>query len=81
MDRKRDKLQDQISDLKQDQKDRHEKEQSFVKEKWRNKLQLAKDKTKEEYRNLMDSSVDIDQHVRDFKKNLLGSSLEDEKYR
>jgi len=41
---------------------------------------LAKDKISEENRALMEQSVDIDQHLKNFKKDMLTNQLENQKY-
>ena len=41
---------------------------------------MAKDKISEENRALMEQSVDIDQHLKNFKKDMLTNQLENQKY-
>ena len=41
---------------------------------------MAKDKVLNENAALIDQSVDIDEHLRNFKKDMLSNQLEDERY-
>jgi len=66
--------------MKSEHKDRHEKEQRYTKDKFKSKVQLAKDKTLEENKALMEQSVDIDQHLKQFRHNMMGNQLEEQRF-
>lgn len=64
-----------VKNLKNEQELLNEREQEFIKKRFRQKLELQKEKTVEETRLLMEESVDIDQHVRKFKNDLFKNQL------
>jgi uncharacterized protein YydD (DUF2326 family) len=81
MDAKHKQFSYQVETMKKDLKDRHEKEQDYIKERAKGKSTLQKEKIEEENSALMEQSMDIDQHIALFRKDMISNKTEEQKFR
>ena len=66
---------------KKDQRDRHDKDQDYVKERFQSKINLQKEKIEDENSALMEQSMDIDQHIALFRKDMITNQIEEHKFK
>ena len=70
-----------IDELKEDHKERHEREMQSVKSKFQAKLDLERQRMAQSNNQLLEESGDIDHQVRLFSQSLLQNKIEDEKFK
>jgi len=81
MDGKHKHFDHQVDTHKKDQKDRHEKDQDYVKERFQSKINLQKEKIEDENSALMEQSMDIDQHIALFRKDMINNQIDEQKFK
>jgi len=81
MDSKHKQFNYQVETMKKDLKDRHEKEQEYIKERAKSKSNLQKEKIEEENSALMEQSMDIDQHIALFRRDMITNKVDEQKFK
>ena len=81
MDNKQKHSDHQLASHKKDQQDRHDKDQDYIKERFQSKINLQKEKIEDENSALMEQSMDIDQHIALFRKDMITNQIEDNKFK
>lgn len=74
------KLQRRQEESKREEEAKHKREAENVKQLYAKKLELERDKIREENNRLLEESGDIDFQVRQFKSDLLDNQVEEAKY-
>ena len=70
----------QIANLKQDQEDLHSREKQSIKDRFKSKLALERERVVQNNNQLLEESGDIEHQVQLFSANLLGNKIEDQKH-
>ncbi len=78
---KEDKFQRKSEDFKREEEIRHKRETEHVKQLYVQKLELERDKIREENNRLLEESGDIDFQVRQFKADLMENQVSEAKYK
>lgn len=81
MDSKHNLFDMQLRNLKKEHEMRHEKELDFIKDRFRKKMTLMKDKIEQENSQLLEQSMDIDSHVQMFRADMINNKVDEQKFK